>query len=166
MFYETMFSPIERGQEKGFTLIEMMIVVIILAVLASLAAPSFRQYILSQRIKNAAFDLNASLTYARSEAIMRNASVTVSKIGKWESGWNVQLGTTTLRTQGAYVGLVIDNGSDGGVPNDVVYDSVGRTGVGNSFRIKISDSSVTGVSPRYVCLSLTGLPYNKEAACQ
>ena len=52
----------------GFTLIELMVTIAIAAILATLAAPSFREYIVSQRIKNASFDLFTALTLARSEA--------------------------------------------------------------------------------------------------
>lgn len=145
---------------KGFTLIEMMIVVVILGVLATLAAPSFREYILAQRIKNAAFDLNATLTYARSEAIMRNTTVTVVPIGaSWENGWNVSSGGTTLRTQSPYTGLTFD-----GEPTSVVYNSVGRASTDSKFTIKVADSTIP-VAPRCVQLSLTGLPYNQKGAC-
>lgn len=35
-----------RGKEAGFTLIELMIVVLIVAVLAAIAVPSYRQYVI------------------------------------------------------------------------------------------------------------------------
>ena len=39
------------GQEKGFTLIELIVVLTIFAVLVTLAAPSFRNVIVTQRVK-------------------------------------------------------------------------------------------------------------------
>lgn len=158
-----------RHRKKGgFTIIELMVVLAVAGVLASLAAPSFKEFILGQRIKNAAYELNASLAYARSEAIMRNRNVTLGKNGTWAGGWNVAstgTGATTLRTQDAFKKLVIDDGTDGGVPADVTYDSGGRTGASVTFRVKVADSSIAHAAPRYVCLSLTGKPYNKESAC-
>ncbi|CAN5233083.1 N/A [soil metagenome] len=60
------FSVLPRRtqhREGGFTLIEIMIVVAIIAILASIALPSYQRYILKSRAKSATADLVAlSLT--------------------------------------------------------------------------------------------------------
>src|SRR5438128_1717675 len=77
----------------GFTLIEMVITLTIVAILLSLAVPSFQQLILNQGIKAASFDLYSALEYARSEAIKRNANITLKAgavtDGAWTTGWRV-----------------------------------------------------------------------------
>jgi type IV pilus assembly protein PilE len=53
------------GQEhhnKGFTLIELMIVVVVVAILASIALPSYRDYITKSRARAAGADLMAAST--------------------------------------------------------------------------------------------------------
>lgn len=87
-------DQVKRGRltrdVQGFTVIELMIVIVILAILAALAGPSFRDFTISQRIKTTTFDLFADLTYARSEAIKTNSKVTIAKVnGDWNNGWNV-----------------------------------------------------------------------------
>lgn len=62
----------------GFTVIELMIVVAIAAILVLLAAPSFQSLLDRQRVRAAASNLNVDIQYARSEAVRRNAPVTVS----------------------------------------------------------------------------------------
>ena len=57
------------GRLKGFTIIEMLIVVAVLAILAALAAPSFRTLIANQRVTGTSQDLQVLLLYARSEAV-------------------------------------------------------------------------------------------------
>ena len=57
--------------QRGFTLIELMVVVAVLAIIATLAAPSFRDFILMQRLKSINAQLVTDLQYARSEAATR-----------------------------------------------------------------------------------------------
>ena len=83
---------------RGFTLIEMMTAIFILAILVSLTIPSFREATLSSRLSGFANDIVASSQLARSEAIKRNVTVTLcaSSDGEtcddpdgWEAGWIV-----------------------------------------------------------------------------
>ncbi|MCF8159464.1 MAG: GspH/FimT family pseudopilin [Polaromonas sp.] len=74
--------------QAGFTLVELMIVVVIAAILASIAVPSFQSFIQGQRVKSAAAELHASFTLARSEAVKRSVLITVNaKTGGWAMGW-------------------------------------------------------------------------------
>jgi len=85
---------------RGFTLIEMMTAIFILAILVGLAVPSFREASLSSKLSGFANDIVASTQLARSEAIKRNVTVTmcVSSNGAtcvappaagWHTGWIV-----------------------------------------------------------------------------
>ncbi len=62
----------------GFTLIEMVVTVEVLAILLGVAVPAFQDTLAKRRLVGAAEQLYADLQYARSEAIKRNASVVVS----------------------------------------------------------------------------------------
>ena len=61
----------------GFSLIELMVVVAVVAILAVVAYPSLTSVINSNRLSSNANELVASLQFARSEAIRRNARVSV-----------------------------------------------------------------------------------------
>lgn len=63
---------------SGFTLVEAMITVVVVAVLLAVAAPAFQGSLDKRRLVGAAEQLYADLQYARSEAIKHNASVYVS----------------------------------------------------------------------------------------
>lgn len=63
-------SPLERG----FSLIEMMVTVAIMAILVMVAAPSYTNYLSSQAIRNAGESLVSGLQVARGEAIRSNAT--------------------------------------------------------------------------------------------
>ena len=59
----------------GFTVIELLIVVVLIAVVLSLAAPSFKDFILLQRLKGIHAQLVTDLQFARSEAVSRRVEV-------------------------------------------------------------------------------------------
>ena len=87
---------------RGFTLIEVMVVVGILAVLIAIAAPSFTPMIERWRVRQATEQLQSTLYYARSEAIKRGGQVAIQKLpnntngcttagngSEWDCGWFV-----------------------------------------------------------------------------
>jgi type IV fimbrial biogenesis protein FimT len=90
-----MTSPSLRT--AGFTLIELMIAVTVMAILIGIAAPSFTAWVTTVRVTGQANDLFSDLLLARSEAVKRDVQVTVcaSKGGTdcdgadWSLGWVV-----------------------------------------------------------------------------
>jgi type IV fimbrial biogenesis protein FimT len=64
---------------RGFTLVELMGVLVVAGVLAALAAPSLSTFISNQRISSQANELLGDLNFARSEAVRRSLNVTVCK---------------------------------------------------------------------------------------
>lgn len=74
----------------GFTLIELMTVVSVLAVLLALAAPNMADFIEKRRVVAAAEAIYAKLQLARSEAIKQSATVSASLVVN-ETGWYVGL---------------------------------------------------------------------------
>ena len=61
----------------GLTLIELMVVVAIAVIILGLAAPSFSEYIVTQRLRSIHAQLATDLQLARSEAVARSAFVSV-----------------------------------------------------------------------------------------
>lgn len=96
------FQARVRVLSRGFTAIELMVVVAIVAILAALAAPSFTPLIDGWRVRQAAEGLQSSLYFARSEAIKRGGNVIIQKnpnntdgcslapnVNDWGCGWQV-----------------------------------------------------------------------------
>jgi type IV fimbrial biogenesis protein FimT len=89
-----------KAPARGFTLIEMMMTFAVIAILATLAVPSFNEAMLSSRLNTFANNFVASAQLARSEAIKRNTPVTLSaSAGGWRNGWVVSAGGTVVHTQ-------------------------------------------------------------------
>lgn len=65
-------------RESGYTLIELMMTIAILALVASFAGPSVNDYIDKRKIINAAEAVYSQLQFARSQAISRSEDVHVN----------------------------------------------------------------------------------------
>lgn len=79
---------------KGFTLVEVVVVIALLGIVAAIAAPNFQDLLQSRRQLAARQDLMATLGQARSAAIAQNRLITVCGSGdgvrcdgQWGSGW-------------------------------------------------------------------------------
>src|SRR5262245_41211286 len=92
--------PPRLRTSRGFTLVELMIGLMVLAILITIGVPSFNNAVLGARLNGFAGELYGSMQLARSEAIKRNALVTLctSSDGEecdaaadWQDGWIVLL---------------------------------------------------------------------------
>jgi type IV fimbrial biogenesis protein FimT len=63
------------GDQEGFTILELMMVLLVSGILAMLALPAMRQFLQNQGLSSAASELVSGLNYARSEAIKEDVSV-------------------------------------------------------------------------------------------
>ena len=92
-----LFRDHPKDTQAGFTLIELMVVLAMVAIIAALAMPSWNAMIVNNRIRAAVNDWTQSLYFARSEAIRQNVAVTLcaSNDGElctasgFETGWIV-----------------------------------------------------------------------------
>jgi type IV fimbrial biogenesis protein FimT len=143
----------------------MMVVLGIVAILAAIAAPNMGAMIKRQRIKTAAFDVFASLTYARSEAIKRNTTVTITPdAAGWNKGWTItDSNGNVLRNQAGWDNLAVSG------PTTVAFGGTGRLSAGSGTPFALTGgsygASVATSAYRCVTLDLSGRAVSKEGAC-
>lgn len=153
-----MIRLIQSSHEKkhapiaGFTVIELLLTVVVLAILAAIAAPNVTALLLSTRVKGAANDMYATLIFARSEAIKRSASVDIVPISAWQGGWQVTAGATILQQQDAYPSKLSIVGPAG----TISYQRDGRLSGAATALFTISAPSNTTVKTKTVNVDLGG----------
>lgn len=144
-------------RESGFTLTEVVMTLAVAGILTSLAVPSFTSSIATQRAKAASTDLYVTLAKARSEAVKRNANVTVTpKDGGWQNGWQIKdAANTVLDDHGGVSSLAISG------PASIVFRSSGRISGTSELKLTIVDSGYSSAA-RCVSVDPSGRPYTKE----
>ena len=135
--------------QQGFTLIECMVTIAILAIVISIAAPSFTRVLQNNRAAVLTNELLGSLQIARSEALKRRTNVLLCRSNTtsdscengtdWSSGWRLMLGNTILRTWEPISGATLVGPSAG-----MTYQSNGLTTMASggqaTFTIKTSST--------------------------
>ncbi|MBS0289913.1 MAG: GspH/FimT family pseudopilin [Proteobacteria bacterium] len=171
--------------KSGFTLIELIITIAVLAIVLAIAIPAFTSTIQNNLIASTNNDLISALMYARSEAMKRNVPVSVCAPsdntytacgGSWNLGWIIfvnptggsALSNTTsapmLRTQ-QITDQTISITTSPSV-SIATYNGSGfpATNTGNvAFTIKATGCTID--SGRQITISLTGRPAVTNVTC-
>lgn len=150
------------NRDAGFTLIELMVTVAMLAILAALATPSFRELIEAQRLRDTSFGLVSDLTLARSEAIKRGGNVVIAPVADvWSGGWTVAVvgaGDQLAGQRAPGTGVTMDT-----TAANVEFDRNGRSTGADTVRFELTTTSRS----RYRCISIdpSGRPKSVAVEC-
>jgi len=133
---------------RGFSLVELMVVVALLAVVLGFAVPNMRQMILNNRIKAATNSLVGALQMARNEAITRNKVIKFSPVsGDYGNGAEIKSGSNVIgRMEKAPEGVQITLTPG----NEVSFKNTGST---SAAKLLVS---LDKTMPRTVCIGIFG----------
>ena len=145
------------GHARGFTLVELMTSVAVLAVLLVVAAPNLAGFVRSSKVRSAQSELVASLMLARSEAAKRGVTVgvaaTAGSVGnEFGGGWKVWIdddangvidaGETVVRDYPGFAGAVVLGKTAGALP--VSFAPTGFASASVTFKVCAASDTAKG----------------------
>lgn len=145
-----LLTPAVQHSRRGFTLVEVMIAMTLLAILLTLAIPSLHTWIINGRIRATAGTIADGLRQARAEALKRNKRVAFQLCGKDDaignntgiqgSSWIISLYPQTSGFQACKETTVIDQDSGAGA----VFTSAGSA-AGRSLLVRQTSAVKNGI---------------------
>jgi len=164
---------------RGVTLPELLIVMAIVGILATLAVPSFHRLAQANVISSSVNIFMSDLRFARSESIKRGGGVTMCRSDKpeaikptcgtgstlgWQSGWiiyhdlngngNRTASETLLRVQAPFT--EIDSIAEAGAATKFKFSPTGRLNLTSSTSLQFGGNRVANDLQRVVCVNLSG----------
>jgi type IV fimbrial biogenesis protein FimT len=182
-----------RYSMRGFTLVELLVTVVVVAIVLSIAIPSFQTQMLNNRSIALGEDFAAAVNFARAEAVKRAGRVSLCASddgatcgGEWTDGFIAFVDTvdadkttppvvgTVLRVwkkQNASAVITVKNVTDDGSAGaDAAF--IRYTGLGTLARvsdkpliISAEFKKCTGSAAREITIGLSGLVSLDSVAC-
>ena len=157
------------NNQKGFTLIELMVTLTVLGIVLAWAIPSFNTILSNNRLETAAHELHGALQLARSEAVKRREGVRLCALvdgdmdecatdADWSEGWLMVAGDEVLRVWQMTGDLDIDGPADG-----ITFGSSGMSGAAADFAV--AGAACVGDQKRELKVSPVGQVTLRRGEC-
>lgn len=157
-------------KNSGFTLLELIVVVALVAIVTAIAVPSMTTFTQNDRLTTNINTMIGHLAYARSEAVKTSQQValcvssnaTTCTGGNWQDGWIVYIdadgnnsfgGTDTLLR--AQQGLSGSNTVTTAIGTQITYDYRGFATAGSTGSLQLCDGR-TGPYGKTLTITTTG----------
>jgi type IV fimbrial biogenesis protein FimT len=177
-------TMVDRNRKLGgFSLVELMVTLSVLAILVTLAAPSFVEWLARSRISSETNELVGDISFARSESATRGARITIcaSSDGStcstatppsWEAGRIIFVDTdgngartgaeTLLRSKAAFSGNTTVTMS--GFPNAYIqFRPYGGLSPATTGAFKLCSTSIA--DGKQVAVAVSGRPQASKVSC-
>lgn len=180
-------SPVLAG-EAGYTLVELLVAVALIAVAAGWGIPAFSAWTASARVTSAANEMLGAILFTRSEAMKRRHRVVLCKsadgewcatTGDWRQGWMIfddpdgnglRSAAEELLHRRQALGTSVRLKGNGSVAGYVSYAPDGATRlVGGGFQagtLTVCDSSQDASIGRQIVINANGRPRIQSVAIE
>lgn len=158
----------QRRRARGFTLIEIMVVIVIMGTLMAIGVPGIQTLLNNQKMKSATFDLVTTAMFARSEAIkwggVSGSSISiVAPSNNFSNGWCIVFtSTTTCNTSAPADGVmqIIKPTANmtyvyQGTAAPIIFNRTGRLAGGVPITLRVTDID-NYATPRCVTFDING----------
>ena len=132
-------------RERGFSLIELMVALVVFGLLIGFSIPSYQSYALTQKLRGTSENLVQTINLQRSRAVATGRDVDINFNTGTPSGWTVMSGSlsnsTALPKGITYVSAApntIKLTRDGRVSNSGLVVFQNRTGTQDTVSIQLS----------------------------
>lgn len=142
----------QRKTNKGFTVAELMIVLVIIGVLASISTPYFLEYLKNQRLNGATRELYSALMNARMQAVSENRKIIVEIVSNHQYRFVRDINGNEVIDAGDVTGATTDiHPAYPDITFSANFNPVFRpNGTGKNPVITISSSSLTKKNCIYI----------------
>ena len=153
---------------KGFTLIELMVTIVVLAIIATLAAPNLSQTLKNTKVKTSSGDIFNFLQQARTEAVRLGKTVTIcgssdgtSCLSANKTNWSTGLIATSSASSTPIQKLTFENSQLSiTAPATISFNPVGSTDAEHEITVTIPDADTYSV-----CVEVIGRAFKSKTGC-
>ncbi len=147
----------QANNVAGFTLIELMVTIAVMAIIVSIAAPSIGTQLANQRVKSTTATLANALKEAKAESIIRRQPITVSFINNSNNAGTINIANIANYSYNAKSTIKAKNTINETVATQITFESSKRA---NAIDFTICDND-TLATPRQVSITAVAIITSK-----
>ena len=117
-----------RRVKHGFTLLELMIVLLIVAIMTTIALPPMTEFVADQRVRTTASDMVSEIAFARAKAVETSRRVIMQSLVStgWHQGWRTYADVNGNGTYEAATGRLYICSNSADFATNIIFRADGR----------------------------------------